>query len=273
MEHTISYIMLIWICLSVGPIMTAEADLVMASEDVSDIDAYKAGEWFEFRIHYGIFNASYATLELVKDTLQKQEVYHAKGYGRTTGLARWFFKVEDRYESYFDMSDGRPYRFIRKIDEGGYTKDIEVNFDHEQQKAYVNDKKHQKKTTFDVNQDIHDMLSAFYYLRNNYNTKDLVVGDTLEMKLFFDEETFPFRLKYLGKERLKSRFGKIECLKFTPYVQSGRVFKESESLTVWVSNDDNRIPIRIEAGLMIGSIKADLNAFKGLRNPFKIVVD
>ena len=69
---------------------------------------FRAGEWFEFRIHYGFFNASYATLELSQDTLKGIPVLHAKGYGTTTGLARWFFKVEDHYDTYFDEKKGYP---------------------------------------------------------------------------------------------------------------------------------------------------------------------
>ena len=91
--------------------------------------------------------------------------------------------------------------------------------------------------------------------------------------LFDDDGIFKFKLRYLGKEVIKSKFGKVECLKFRPFVQSGRVFKEQESLTLWVSNDLNKIPIRIKADLAIGAIKADLEGFNGLKNQFKIIMD
>ena len=83
---------------------------------------FKDGEWLEFRIHYGFFNASYVTLSLEKEKFNEYDVFHSKGYGKTTGLLRFFFKVEDIYESYFDINKTLPLRFIRKIDEGGYTK-------------------------------------------------------------------------------------------------------------------------------------------------------
>jgi hypothetical protein len=91
--------------------------------------------------------------------------------------------------------------------------------------------------------------------------------------LYDDDGIFKFQLKYLGKEVLKTKFGKVECLKFRPYVQSGRVFKEQESLSLWVSNDKNKIPIRIEADLAVGSIKADLEGYNALRNQFTIIMD
>ncbi len=249
---------------------TSNATPTYASKPTAKKEAFKTGEWFQFRIHYGIFNASYATLEVKDSWLNNKPVYHVVGKGRTTGLARLFFKVDDNYESYFDKKNGQPYRFIRKIDEGGHTKDIEINFDHAEKKAHVNNKKHNKQKSFTIKDNVQDMISAFYYLRNNYDVSDLKKGESIELNMFFDDENFKFRLKFLGKEVLKTKFGKVDCLKFRPYVQAGRVFKEQESLTLWVSDDDNKIPLRIKADLAIGSLKADLHAYKGLKNPFYI---
>lgn len=240
---------------------------------VNTTSSFQAGEWLKFRIHYGLLNASYATLHVKSDTVDEVPVYHVVGKGKTTGFASIFFKVDDTYESYFDKKDGKPYRFIRKIDEGGYTKDIEINFDHSKDVAVLNDKKNNKKFNFALNENIQDLVSAFYYLRNFYNPDDLVVGKSIDLKLLYaDDGIFKFRLKYLGKEVLKTKFGKVECLKFRPYVQSGRVFREQGSLSLWVSNDLNRIPIRIKADLAVGSIKADLDGYSGLKNQFKIIM-
>lgn len=236
--------------------------------------AFQEGEWLKFRIHYGFLNASYATLRVKSDTVRDIPVYHVVGRGKTTGFASIFFKVDDTYESYFDKKSGKPYKFIRKIDEGGYTKDIEINFDHKKEVAVLKDKKNNKKLNFTLNEDIQDLISAFYYLRNHYNPDELVVGKSIELKMLYDDDgIFLFRLKYLGKEVLKTKFGKVECLKFRPYVQSGRVFKEQESLSLWVSNDLNRIPVRIKADLAVGSLKADLDGYNGLKNQFRIIMD
>ena len=231
---------------------------------------FKAGEWFEYRIHYGFFNASYATLELTKDTLNGVPVLHAKGYGTTTGLARWFFKVEDHYDTYFDEKKIIPYWFIRDIYEGGYTKNLEINFDHNQNLAHVNDLKNKKQQTFKIADSAQDLISAFYYLRAFYPTNKLKPNDTFGINMFFDNENYIFRMKFLGKERLNTKFGKIQCMKFRPYVQSGRVFREKESVTLWITDDGNKIPIRLQADLAIGSIKVDLDKFKNLVAPFEI---
>lgn len=236
--------------------------------------AFEPGEWLKFRMHYLFLNASYATLHVKNAKIENKDVYHVVGHGETTGFASLFFKVDDNYESYFDKLSGKPYRFVRKINEGGYTKDIEINFDHEQDKAVLNDKKNKKKLNFEIQDEIHDLVSAFYFLRNNYDAKDLIKGESIGMKLLYDDDgVFDFKLKYLGKEVLNTKFGKVECHKFRPLVQSGRVFKEEESLSLWVSNDNNKIPIRIKADLAVGSIKADLDGYNGLKHQFKIKMD
>lgn len=235
--------------------------------------AYTDGEWFKFRVHYGLVTAGYATLKVEQKTYKQKEVYHVKGFGETTGISRFFFKVEDYYESYIDKYTDLPYKFVRKINEGGHTKDKIIDFDQKNQKAHIFNRKHNKRKTVATAQGVQDMVSAFYYLRNNLDTSNLSPGDETGLTMFFDSENYPFKLRYLGKEVIKTKFGKIRCLKFRPMVESGRVFKEQESLTVWISDDANKAPIRIKASLAVGSLKVDLDAFKGLKHSFKILVD
>ncbi|KQC34454.1 ATP-dependent exonuclease [Nonlabens sp. YIK11] len=235
--------------------------------------AYKSGEWFKFRIHYGMFNASFATLGVESKTLNGKPVYHLKGKGESTGLLHLFFKVDDRYESYVDRNTGKPYRFIRDIDEGGHTKDIQIDFNHDTRKAVINNKKHKEIKTMDIKPGTQDMVSSFYHLRNIVDHNSLKVGDEFVLPMFFDDENYDFKMKFLEREVVKTKFGKIKALKFRPYVQSGRVFEEEESLTVWISDDENKIPLKIQAKLAVGSLTADLDAFKGLSHSFQKIVD
>lgn len=233
--------------------------------------AFDNGEWFKFKMSYsGWMKAGEATLKVNEDVLDGKPVFHVVGKGKTTGAISWFFKVKDRYESYFDKEKLIPYRFIRDIDEGGHTKNIEINFDQKNQKAHVYNIKHNSKKIIDTKPNVQDMVSTFYYLRNNLDVDKLKVDDEIRTDMFFDGENYGFKIKYLGKETLRTEFGKVECLVFRPYVMAGRVFKEEESLTLWVSADQNRIPIRMKADLAIGSLRADLEAFKGLKHQFKI---
>lgn len=237
--------------------------------------AFKAGEWFKFKMSYSNFlKAGEATLNITeKTTYNGRPVFHVVGKGRTTGMIKWFFKVKDHYESYFDAKTGLPYKFIRDINEGGYTKNTVIEFDHSKSKAYVNDIKHKKKSTVDTKPNVQDLVSAFYYLRNNYDTSSIKPGDFVTLNMFFDAENYPFKLKFLGHDIIKTEFGKIKTLRFRPYVMAGRVFKESESLTLWVSADKNKIPLKIKADLAVGSLRADLVEFNALKHPFNIIFD
>ncbi len=230
-------------------------------------NAFDNGERLKFRLSYSSFlTAGYATLEVKSDFLKDKDVFHVVGKGKTTGMISWFFKVKDRYETYMYKENLLPFRFVRNINEGGYTKDKEIYFDHEAKKALVINKKKNKKKTYDTKEGVQDLLSALYFMRNQDVSK-FKKGDQLTLNLFFDEENVPMRLKFLGKETIKTKFGKIKTLKFRPLVQSGRVFKEEESVTVWVSDDANKIPLRIKASLAVGSLRADLHSYKGLANP------
>lgn len=246
--------------------------LTMVSFKPQKERAFDIGEWFKFRIHYGIVNAGYATLEVKEGVKNNKKVFHAIGKGWTTGMTKFFFKVNDNYESYFDKETGNPYQYVRKIDEGGYTKDQEGFFDHSKQTVLVKDYKNKNEKTIVIPSNVQDILSTFYYLRNHPNVDKLKVGESIAIDMFFDDETTKFKLKYIGKEDIKTKFGTIPCMIFRPYVQAGRVFKEQESLTVWISDDDNKMPIRIKASLAVGSLKADLDGFKGLKYPFTVKV-
>lgn len=236
-------------------------------------DAFGAGEWFKFRIHYGFVNAGFATLEVKEATLNSKKVFHVIGKGYTTGMSRFFFKVDDLYESYIDKETRNPYQFVRKIDEGGYTKNQEGFFNPSENKVFVKDYGHKTEKTIIVPKNIQDIMSSFYYLRNYPNIDKIKPGESVSIDMFFDDETTKFRLKFLGREDIETKFGVVSTMIFRPLVQSGRVFKEQESLTVWISDDDNKMPVRIKASLAVGSIKADLDGFKGLKYPFRIKIN
>lgn len=233
--------------------------------------AFKAGEYFKFQVSYGFINAGIATLELKETTYNGKSVYHAKGDGHTTGLSKTFFKVKDDYQSYFDKTTGQPYRFVRKINEGGYTKNQEGFINYTTNTVLLKDYKAKTEKTYNVNSKIQDVISSFYYLRNHDKLDNIKAGETIQIDMFFDDEIFKFKLKFMGYEKIKTKFGTINSMKFRPYVMSGRVFKEEESLTLWVSNDENKVPLKIQASLLVGSLKAELIQYKNLKTTLKVV--
>ena len=233
--------------------------------------AYGIGEWFKFRIHYGLVTAGYATLEVKEGMQNNKKVFHTVGNGYTTGMTKLFFKVNDDYQSYIDKATSKPYQFIRKIDEGGYTKSQEGFFNQEKNTVLVKDYKNNTENTYLVSENVQDIVSSFYYLRNHPNIDKLKIGESIIIDMFFDGEVVKFKLKYIGRELLSTKFGKVNTMVFRPLVQSGRVFKEEESLTVWISDDDNKMPLRIKASLAVGSLKADLESYKGLKHSFMVI--
>ena len=232
--------------------------------------AFKDGEWLKFKMSYsGFLKAGNSTLSLAEKDLNGKKIFHASGKGWTTGMIKWFFKVKDNYQSFFDKETGKPYLFKRKINEGGHKKHRQITFDQEKNTAFVQDFIKKKDTLLSV-ENPQDMISTFYFLRS-YDTRGMKKGDEIKLDMFFDGKSHPFKLRFLGNETLNTKFGKVKTQKFRPIVQAGRVFKEKESVTVWITNDFNKIPIKIKASLSVGSLRADLDAYKGLANPFETI--
>lgn len=229
--------------------------------------AFQQGEYLKYRIHYGIINAGIAELSVQnKTTKSGREVYHMVGKGRSVGMAEWFFKTRDTYESYVDAKSIVPWEFVRDVNEGGYIIKRHLMFDHLNNTA--KDLEQKKPKEYKVPDNVQDLLSTFYYARC-VDTRNMKKEDVIPIEIFMDHEVFGFQLKYLGKESIKSEWGNIECKKFIPLVQEGRVFAEEEGLTLWVSDDENKIPMRLEAELAVGSIKMDLMDYRNNRHPLQ----
>ncbi len=229
--------------------------------------AFKAGEILEYKVAYGIMNAGKATLE-VKPTAQSikgRELYHIVGKGRSASAFDWFFKVRDSYETYIDKEGIFPWLFIRRINEGGYKKAQDYQFFQDQ--GYV---KNQKQETYEVPHGIQDMLSSFYYARTIDFSK-AKVGDIFIFDSFVDEEIYPLKIKYAGIKTVKIGMGKFDCMIFHPVVQEGRIFKTEEDLTVYITNDKNKIPVLARAKILVGSIRMELTDYKNLANPISKV--
>lgn len=230
-------------------------------------NSFERGEFLKYRIHYGVLNAGFASVELKESNQKSDSLIHAVGKGWTTGMVGFIFSVEDRYESYFSENELKPTHFIRKIDEGGYTQDKEVHFDFNTHQAKEINHKKSTESSFFIQNNVQDMLSSFYYMRN-IDFSDLKANDSIDINMFFDGKMNPIKLMVLGRETIKTKFGKIETIKIRPLVQKGRVFKDEENVTLWISDDMNKIPLKIKASLLVGAAKAELVEYNGLVHPF-----
>ena len=232
----------------------------------SQIDNIKSGEKLTYRLHYGFLNAGTATLTTNQITYKGKPHYRVTGVGRSTGAVRAFFKVDDVYESYINIATGLPSYYVRNVSEGGYRRHYETKFNHDNQSLTLTNKLDQTSKNFKTMRGIQDMLSSFYNLRSMDKSK-FKVGSNIKMNVWIDDESYPFMLKVVAVENKTTKFGDISCLKIKPYVMSGRIFKSQEGVTMWVTNDENHVPVEIRAELLVGSLKASLDGYTNVKYP------
>lgn len=231
---------------------------------------FKSGEFLKYRIHYSGLNAGFATLNVKDLKYDGRDHFHIVGKGNSSGAVRAFYKVDDVYETFIDKSIFKPTKFIRNISEGGYERYQIYYFNHNDQYAIVDDVKRNKSASVKFFGEAYDLLSVVYSLRNEDHTK-LIEGQFIDRNIFLGDETYKFRIKILGREEKKTKFGKINTIMIRPYVQEGRVFKESESVTMWITDDANMVPVSVKASLVVGSLNADIYEYKNLKYPINFV--
>ncbi|WP_243745641.1 DUF3108 domain-containing protein [Segetibacter sp. 3557_3] len=231
---------------------------------------FDPGEQINYVVFYsvvGLFvNAGNVSFTTYLERLNNKPVYHVVGDGKTNAKYDWIFKVRDRYESYFDTATLQPFKFIRNVDEGGYKKYENVTFNQGANTAITTN------GIFKVPNCIQDVLSILYYARNidfnRYHT-----GDKIPFNLFLDNEVYNLHIRYLGKEVIKTKYGKFRTIKFKPLLVKGTMFEGGERMTVWVSDDANHVPLRIESPITVGSVKVDMMGYRNLRYPLSSMVN
>ena len=233
--------------------------------------AYLPGEKIEYTIHYGFIQGGVASLELKKDFHNGQEVWRSVFVGRTVGLADAIFRVLDIYESFIDPVTGLPVLSIRNISEGRYKRYNEVIFDHKtrQDSAILTS----DLTGVHITQPgIHDILSCFYYFRNHYLPwhDTLKKGDVITITTWFTDQLYPIILRYDGIEEVKTKAGRIKCIKFNPVTEVGRLFKTENDVSFWFSADKNFLPVKIRFNIFVGAFVVDMVSYEGLKYPLDI---
>ncbi len=226
--------------------------------------AFKAGEILTYTIFYsvaGIYvNAGNASFTTTLEQLNNKPVYHVVGAGNSNSSYDWIFKVRDRYESFIDTATLQPYKFIRRVEEGGHKKYQNVTFNQQTNTAVST------TGSYTVPNCIQDVISAVYYARN-INFDAYQVNDRIPFDMFLGDEIFHLYIRYLGKETIKTKYGKFRSIKFKPLLVKGTIFEGGEKMTVWVSDDANHIPVRIESPIKVGSVKVDMMGYKNHRSP------
>lgn len=231
-------------------------------------DTFQEGEYAKYRMHYGLLTGGYASVRVGDKTYYKQgrKCFHLEAKGWTTSSFDFFYKVRDCYESYVDQESLLPLHFKRDIKEGGFESFTEIRFNHQKDTAlYTHRNKH--VTPFSVPDNIHDVVSSFFYARATNDPQQLKPGDKIPLTCFLDRETFKLEARLLEKERIRVSGKTYKALHFKLLVEEAGLLTDGGKVDFWISDDKNKLLLRMESELWVGSIKADLVEHRGLKHP------
>lgn len=244
---------------------------VYAQNDFCNLSniCFRSGEALTFKVYYNLsalwVPAGEATFSTKQETLNGQPVYHVTAIGNTYSSYDWIFRVRDQYETFMRTDNLWPLKFLRNVDEGGYKFTNNVTFDQEKQQAYSN------KKTFDVPKCVKDVLSAIYFARN-IDYDNLKPGTKIPFSMFLDDKVYDLYIRYIGKAKIKTRYGTFNAIKISPLLIKGTIFKGGEDMEVWVSDDKNHIPLRVNSPILVGSVKVDMIGYAGLKYPLTSLI-
>jgi hypothetical protein len=234
--------------------------------------AFTFGEELQFDVTYGWLNLAEAKLQINRRVINENSRPHYKidAFGKTKGAATIFGRVNDNWGTHLDTSTLLPSLSYRYIEEGKYRKNEKVFFDQLNRKArmelYDRDNRTLKETKiFNLPGQVQDLVSGFYFLRT-MDLTNLKKGQQILITGFFDKEIYNLKLIFEGTEQIQTSLGLIDTYIFTPLIQQNRLFRGDYPVKVWVSKDQNKIPVKIKANLFIGSLNIDISSAKGLRN-------
>lgn len=222
---------------------------------------YKSGENLTYKLKYGILSVATGTLKVEKSKLRfsNPNAYHLSAFGQTSGLFS-VYKVRNKYDSYIDGDTYLPYLYIEDIHEGSYTREEYATFDHRNKKVSG------KKGTFrSPTEQFFDLVSAYYFSRN-LDLSSLKKGDSFKLSYFLNDEVAQLGVTYVGIEKIKTSMGTLECIKLSPEISPGRIFKKDSQLFLWVTNDGNRIPVKAQVEIIVGTVTMELVKASGLKH-------
>lgn len=225
--------------------------------------SFKAGEELSYRLRYGFISAATGTLKVEDSRIKfsSPHTFHLSARGRTSSAFSVFFTVDNVYNSYIDSRTFLPHYYTEQIREGSYRREDIVRFDHRNKTVNGN-----KGTFKSPAAQTFDLLSAYYFARN-LDLSGVKEGQSFSLTYFLNDEIATLGIKYVGVETIQTSLGKLECLKFSPEIKPGRIFRKDSALYLWVTNDGNRIPVKAQVEILVGSVTLELVGAEGLKYP------
>ncbi len=239
-------------------IMPGTAQVLRSVENT----AFGFGERLDYNVQYMGITGGKASFTIGTDAVQVQghSCYDVRFDVASLESLDWLYRVRDRYRTYIDVGGLYPLKFEQRIREGNYRRDYTATFDQVAHKAVTSE------GTFDVPAFVHDIVSAFYYVRT-FDLKRYRKGQSITLQNFFGKKTHDLEVKVLGRQRVTVEAGVFDCVVIEPLVQEGGLFKSDGRIMIWLSDDDRKIPVKVSTKVLIGSIDAELTGYRGLRGP------
>jgi hypothetical protein len=238
--------------------LTAQSPQIRSIENT----AFGLGERLEYKVGYQFITAgnAYFQIQPKPASIRGRQCYDIRFEVRSLKSLDWLYRVQDIYRTVIDMDGIFPHYFEQHIREGGYRRDFTATFDQTANKAYTSEGE------YAIPAYVHDIVSAFYYVRTLDLSKKKK-GDIIELKNFFGDKTYDLGVRILGTQKTEVEAGTFNCIVVEPLVVEGGLFKNEGRILLWLSNDERKIPVKVSTKVIIGSIDAELTSYSGLRGP------
>jgi len=222
---------------------------------------FQEGEILSYKLRYGFITAAEATIKVQNSDLKfdNKPTWKLTVDAQTSGTFDVFYKIRDHYDSYIDKTDLLPYFYQENIREGSYKRQDKARFTQDAKKVVSNRGTFTTPTT-----QTFDLVSAYYFARS-LDISKLKVGDKFKLNYFLGDEISALEIEYVGKETVKNKLGNIRCLKFSPSIKPGRIFKKDSRLYLWVTDDGNRVPVKAQVEILVGAVTMELKSAQGLK--------
>ena len=232
---------------------------------------FQPGEEIEFKATVGFIKAAEAQFKVnnVIYTVNDRPTYKIDVNARTVGIFDFFSSVRDTWGSYLDTAQLVPQRFYRYIKEGRFRKNEILYFDHEHDsvvvaKLHKETRRLERKIGHAVVDNVQDMVSGYYYMRT-LDFDNMEIGQVITINAFFDDKEKPFKVKFVGRETIKTKLGNVKALVLVPLIEKDSLFEEDNTLKIWISDDANKIPLKLKAKIYVGYLEVDVKKVKNLR--------
>lgn len=225
--------------------------------------AFNEGEILTYKLRYGFITAAEATLKVLPSDMKfdNKSTYRLSVDAQTSGTFDIFYKIRDHYDSYIDKTDLTPYFYQENIREASYRRQDKARFYQDAKKVVANRGTFTTPTT-----QTFDLVSAYYFARS-LDISKLNINDTFKLNYFLGEEISSLEIEYIGKEVIKTKLGEIRCLKFSPSIKPGRVFRKDSKLYLWITDDNNRVPVKAQVEILVGAVTLEIKSAEGLKYP------